>query len=334
MKKKRMILVIMLVVIFLCTSCGTESSKSAPSVGNAPTQEESYGDELGAIADKDLAEGGAQTSNTASGSEKSQEEGKSENSNQKLVYTSQITVETKKYDDALSSLRKSISKYKGIIESENENKDSVIWGSNDMAEVGERRNELTIRIPTENYEKFLQGVEGLGVVTEKSSNVENITKSYHDTSTRIEALKRQEKRVLKMMDEAKTISEMITVEKRLTEIQTELDMYKNQLSVMDMDVAYSTITLTLREVEKEKPTVEPSFASRFGEAFADSFERFISVIQGLAIMFVYFLPYFIFIGAITAVILLILKATSKKKSGKKKIEKKIEKPEKNEEKKN
>lgn len=51
-----------------------------------------------------------------------------------------------------------------------------------------------------------------------------------------------------MLKSADKIEDMITVEARLTEVQTELNKQKTLLSSMDMDVDYSTINLNIEEV--------------------------------------------------------------------------------------
>ncbi|MBQ9157408.1 MAG: DUF4349 domain-containing protein [Eubacterium sp.] len=215
---------------------------------------------------------------------------------QKLVYTCNLSIETTSYKKTMGEIEDQIAKYSGIIESRNEyDRDTGWYRTGHEKTSGTMECTIVVKIPSENYQDFLNSLDGKGKMTSKSMDVTNITRNYYDTQTVIESLKIQEKRLLKMMDEAKTIEDMITVEKRLTEVQTQLNQYKNQLSLMDTQVAYSTVTMDISEVMEYK-TETPgrktnTFSERFINNLEDSWTGFLSFMEGLLFLAIRLLPF-------------------------------------------
>lgn len=201
--------------------------------------------------------------------EAKKEETKSQS--EKIVYTSDVTLESLKYDDTLSGIRSLIQKYDGFIQSENEYDNGGLWYSEDYRSY--RTMNLTVRIPTSHFDEFLDGIEENAHATSKSKNADNITREYNDMSAQIKALEVQEDRLLDMMEKANTIEDMINVENRLTEVQSKLNRFKTQLSIMDSDVDYSTINVTLREVRRYTDTKRP-YLERLRDAFGEGFDGF------------------------------------------------------------
>ena len=136
-------------------------------------------------------------------------------------------------------------------------------------------------------------------------DVQNITRVYNDQTVYIESLEKQEARLLQMMEQAQTIEEMITVEERLTEVQTELNQARSRLAGMDTDVAYSTINISLTEVVKytDNPVKKKTFLERTGAVIAGSISGFLDVMEMLLDVVIYLLPYAVLAGAIVAAVL-------------------------------
>ena len=217
-----------------------------------------------------------------------------EQTSEKLVYSASLTVQTLEYEKSVASLKNLISSRNGIISSEEEYDNNRYWYSS-LESSGTRHLQLTVRIPTESFESFLNEMEGSGKIISKSTNVVNITRQYNDVSVQIEALQKQEKRLLEMMDKAETIEDMIAVESRLTDVQAQLNSYMTQRASMDRDVEYSTVTISLDEV-KVYTDSHPNFFGQLGESFTEGFKSFLYTGGEILLGIVYRLPYLILIG--------------------------------------
>ncbi|MBP3890822.1 MAG: DUF4349 domain-containing protein [Solobacterium sp.] len=202
---------------------------------------------------------------------------------EKLVYRGSLSVETLQYEDSLKTLREQIEKYHGIVEYEEEYNNEHNWYYSDYQKTrGTRNLSMTVRIPTESFQAFMNAGDGMGKVLSRSTNVENITRRYSTTATEIESLEIQQKRLLELLENANTIEEMLAIESRLSEVESSLRIHKNDLNSMDTDIAYSTIHITLSEVMTYTPQQEGLVISRF-------FERAWETIQWTGTFFIYLL---------------------------------------------
>ncbi|MCR5795727.1 MAG: DUF4349 domain-containing protein [Solobacterium sp.] len=208
---------------------------------------------------------------------------------EKLVYTGNMRIETLTYDETVSQLLDLTNKYKGIIENQNENVNDYYWRT-DAEDRSVRSMSLVLRIPTKNFSTFLDDMQGTGKVMSRSVNVENITRQYNDNSVLITSLETQEERLLEMMEKAETIEDMITVEQRLTEVQTELNRLKMNKSSMDTDIEYSTVYLTVNEVRQYQDS-RPDFLHQLQEAFTGGFSDFAYALGGLLLGLTKGLPF-------------------------------------------
>ena len=188
-------------------------------------------------------------------------------SSEKLIYKGELYIETLEYKEALKEIKSLIKKYEGIVEYESEYTSGSSW-YNDNAVVN-LHSTMRLRIPTKHFEAFMSSMEGAGQITNKDTEVINIT--------------------------------MIAVESRLTEVQTDLNLYKSQKSTMDTDIEYSTITVHLDEVRKYSDTTK-TFGTRFVEAVEDSWINFVETLGDMLIGLVHLLPYIIVIVLLVLII--------------------------------
>ena len=89
-----------------------------------------------------------------------------------------------------------------------------------------------------------------------------------------------------MLESAQTVEDMITVERRLSEVESSLKQYRNMLSDMDTDIQYSTVYLNVREVMVYTETNNDLYTGNFGQ-------RFISTLQWTGTFFVWLVQQFI-----------------------------------------
>ena len=294
-----------------------------PSVsGNQDSQSVSASGSTEALAAKDKQDKSTYTDGD-NGSSQSQEDKKSSQSTEKLIYTCRVTVETENYRDSIRQIRESVEKCGGFIESEYEYGDGAGYDYNsseeEAADVSIKHNKLVIRIPMKQYDSFVNGASAFGNVTEKSQDVENITRVYKDTGTRIKALKTQEKRLLQMMEKAETISDMVTVEDRLTDVQAELESYQNSLNEMDSKIDYGTVEFSLHQVKRLSEQGQTSFARKMKNRFLDGLMVVVEFFRGLVLVLAFLLP----IIPLVLIILLIIFGIRKRKMRKKAIKKAI-----------
>lgn len=291
------------VLVLLMTACAGASPHNTSASYDEASHEAGNTDAAGAVYDF----------KNASKEEKNADENGTEGAAgtdpaQKLIYTCHMEIQTLNFSESLKDIRQSIRNHNGIIESESIMDSDYDWyQSPGMKREGTFTSSMAIRIPAEKYEAFLESLEGVGgKITSRSTNVENITRAYNDQTIYIASLEKQEERLLQMMEQAASIEEMITIEQRLTEVQTELNQARSNLANMDTDVAYSTVYLSLTEVVRySDPVRKTTFFERTRSAFSKSIRGFLTAMELLLDVFIYIFPYLLIPGIIAAVTLFV-----------------------------
>lgn len=226
----------------------------------------------------------------------------------KLIRRVSMDLRTQDIEELLTAIDEKVGQLAGYVESSKINMGS---GGNDT-----RYATLTIRIPVEKLEEFTTHVASVSNVTSTSESAEDVTLSYVATESRQKALQAEETRLLALIDEAANLSELLQLEKRLTEIRTELEQVTSQLRVYDNLVDYATVELSIDEVQEYTPVEKPGFWERLGTGFVNSLRGAGNLLLEIITIFVWAIPYLIFPAAALLIVLLILKLNKRKKNRK------------------
>ena len=292
------------VLVLLMTACTGASPYNTSTSYDEASPEAGSEDAAGAAYDFKNASKAEEGNTDVHGNEGAAESG----SAQKLIYTSHMEIQTLDFPALLQDIRKLIRDHDGILESESITDSDYDWyKSSGMKREGTFTSSMVIRVPAEKYEGFLESLEGAGgKITSRSTNVENITRAYNDQTIYIASLEKQEERLLQMMEQAASIEDMITIEQRLTEVQTELNQARSNLANMDTDVAYSTVYLSLTEVVRySDPVRKTTFFERTRSTSSKSIHGFLIAMELLLDVFIYIFPYLLIPGFIAAVTLFV-----------------------------
>lgn len=220
----------------------------------------------------------------------------------KLIKTASATVETKEFDKAITTLRTKAADYGGYIERQSLDSYS-----------SSRDATLVFRIPAEKFDAFLGDVDTVGSTLDFSSRVQDVTTSYASMVARIELLTAQVAQYEELLKTAKDNAEIVSISKPLAEAQNELVSLKAELAVLDKQVSYSTLTLSLYEVSVYTPTEKDPAFRRIGQKFVDALS---GIGSGFVEVFVWFfgnLPYIVLVGAAGFGIAMLLRYLLRKK---------------------
>ena len=222
----------------------------------------------------------------------------------KIIKTVNMNTETKEYDKAISELDRLITENGGFVESSSANGQSLDYNG-----VYRRSAKYTIRIPAEKLNDFLSASQQLLNVTYSHSTSENITAEYYDIQSRLEVLRTERDALNAMLEKATDVDSMLSIRDRLYNVIEEIESYETRLRVYDSLVSYSTVHMTVDEVvEYTKVQVEePTWGERLVEAFKESWEDFADGFQDFTVGFLYAIPTLLVLGAIAAVVVLILR---------------------------
>ena len=278
---------------------GVENSISSYAMADAPAVAGYAMDGSNSLRSGGSSDG---TALLTSGELESAEESTRAAESSKIIYTANLTLESKDYDGARAALDAALQEAGGYLESSDEYSSS---GSS-------RSVSLTLRVPQENYESFLAAVAGAGNVTYKSQQAEDVTAQYMDVEARLDSLKEQRDRLQELKASADNLSDLLQIEASLSDVQYQLESYQSQLDWYSRQVECCTVYLSLEEVQTYTPADE-SFGAQLLTALRSGWSGFVSAVQAAAVAVVGAWPFVLLLAACGVVYGIVRRRAKKQK---------------------
>ena len=293
MKRKAMLLFI--VAALALTGCGNGAATESSAYNKAADSSDSWSEGFDGYETSE--DGMAETGQEASGQYE-----------QKLIRTYSYTFETLEFDSSMQFIDQKVSEYGGYIES------SETSGSTN------RHAYLTIRIPEQKCDAFLNEAGSIGEIIYKSSSSEDITLNYYDTAAKLESLNTQRERLLELLENAASLDDVVSLEQHLSDVEYEINRYTTMLKVYDNKVDYVTISFTINEVQQIQVVEDDSFLTQIKKGLAGNTSAVINGLMDFVIFLITGIPYFIIIGIVVVIVVWIVKKVKKSKAKKRAAE--------------
>ena len=104
---------------------------------------------------------------------------------------------------------------------------------------------LVVKIPADKFEKFLSNSENLGNVNSRSISTDDVTESYYDIENRIKNKSILRDRFREYLKKADTIEDIMSVERQLNDVTTEIEQLEGSFRGLNRDIDYSTVSFSL-----------------------------------------------------------------------------------------
>jgi hypothetical protein len=160
--------------------------------------------------------------------------GESGNDSRMIAYTVNIQISVNNVEETRKTLTEKIEDFDGFITRESD-------------------NQITSRIPVEHMEEFLGITRTLGKVESESKTGVDITDQYRDNVIRLENLRNLRSRYLELLHIAETVADLLSIEKELERVNTEIEIMEGRIQYAQMSVAYSNITVRFNERVRPGP---------------------------------------------------------------------------------
>jgi hypothetical protein len=214
-------------------------------------------------------------------------------SGQKLIRTENITAETTDFDNAVNAIKARVGELSGYIES------SSTYGTGKGYNL--RSVNMCVRIPEESLDLFMQTVGSSTLILSSSESTKDVTLDYVDMESHVKALRAEQEALMSLLEQAVSLDDIIRIQSQLTQVRYEIESYESSLRTMDNLVSYSTVNLTLSEVERETIIVEKkSFGQEVTAGLQSNLYSIIQWVRSAALWLIISLPYI----AIWAVVIL------------------------------
>lgn len=223
----------------------------------------------------------------------------------KIILTYRVVAATENYDETFEKLNHAVTDAGGYFD-----------GSSVVKEGNFRHADFSIRIPAEKSDSFVENLSSYMVINSSRSASEDVTTAYVDLESRIAALEAEEAALKALYDSAESYSDTIVISERLYQVIAELEGKKSQLLSYNSKIAYSTITLSLRETDRPEET---GVFSRIGRQFSDNLRGIGNFFVSLFVFFLGNLPVLLLLGAVIFVIVLLVRRSMKKSAKKREL---------------
>jgi len=196
-------------------------------------------------------------------------------SERKIIYTITANIDTDNLDDTLKFIKSK------------KNADEWI----DEESISSNRAYIVLRIKSERIDEFLDSISSTGTMSNLHRTSEDVSLDYQDKTNLINSLNAEMERLIDLQAEA-SISDLIEINKRITEIDYELANLTKEVNALDSLVNYSKITLN---IYGKRPTSELPFGKKMINAFTSGFEALLEFFKFLIIAIAALLPFAIII---------------------------------------
>ena len=230
---------------------------------------------------------------------------------QKLIYIGEMEIESEQFEADYAALKEQVSAMGGYLAGE------TLSGTAPVAygDAG-RYGELVARIPTEHFQAFLDDTDGRMDIVRRHVDVQDITEYYYDNEARIELLETRYAKLEEHLRSAERMEDIIALEQEMSEILSELDELKGTRRHLDHQVAYSTLTIEIREVVRSSgvATSKEGVGSRMGEAFNGTLRAIGVFFENAAVFLVGASPLLLILAVIALAVLFCVRAGKKRRA--------------------
>ena len=216
----------------------------------------------------------------------------------KIVYRADLTIET---TDLVGTREKILN----LMETEN--------GILEYNEQNEQQFYLSLKIPAEKFEEFLNEAKAVGRVIYSSISANDVTEQYIDTETRLASKRALLEKYQSYLPQAKDLKEILEVEAQINSVTTELEQWEGRLQRLEKEITYSSVSVRLKL---------PAYIGKEDEAKTLS-DLFLSIGKNLRTAFAYIALGLIYIAAVggpfiaaVVIIALCIRIVRRKKRGK------------------
>src|SRR5690606_21846616 len=216
---------------------------------------------------------------------------------QKIIKTARLAFETKDVEATHQKILKLASQNKGLVQSDNSGKDYNRIYKN-----------LTVRIPTENFQQFIDGIsEGVDYVDHRDISRQDVSEEFIDLEARLKAKRTLEERYLELLKKANKVEEMLQIERELSNIREEIEAKQGRLQYLQNQVSMSTVN-----IEFYKTTAETGITQSYGQKMKNALQGGWNGISVFFLGILYLWPLFLVALIIVFVLRIFLKNRRKK----------------------
>ncbi|WP_338739515.1 DUF4349 domain-containing protein [Haloplanus salilacus] len=277
MERRRLTLVLLAALVLLAGCNGAGSAGGGGDAGYAETAVE-------AQAEPRAADSGGSGGGGDGGDGGNAGDTDADASGRSIIRTGEVRIRVEDYEASESNLTAVAEERGGYV-------------SDSAKRIRERDGEdwttgrVVLRVPAEDFSESMTAVESEGTVLESRTSSEDVTDQVVDLEARLENLRAERDRLRTLYDRANDTEDVIAIERRLSEVQTEIERTEARLQNIQRRVAYATITVELVEPRPDRPAPDQWYDTPVVGAFLESVEGVGILLRAMVVGAAYAAPY-------------------------------------------
>ncbi len=301
--KKVFAILVSLLLILSFAACASSAKDEATMEEEAPRASEDYDGQMlgGGYSGMTASESGwnytADASKDTAETPAVNDSAAAETTGRKLIRTVTMELQTLEFDTFTEQIDAMVTDLGGYVQSSSFNGNSIYSSS-------DRNVGYTLRIPADKLDAFLEQIGGMANVTYRNEETQDVTLDYVDIEAHKESLQTEYDRLIELLAMAENVDAIVTLEARLSEVRYQIESYESQLRMYDNQVDYSTVYLTIDEVQRETQVEEGTVWDRISTRLSDNFYQIGQDFENFTVWFVSSLPYIVIWAVIIAVLAL------------------------------
>ncbi len=187
-----------------------------------------------------------------------------------LVRHGRASIEVKTLDEAVTRLRQAAGQFGGFVAN------TALQSGNDE----KRSATLQLRVPSAQFDAAVAALSQLGKVESVHVSAEDVGEEYVDLGARLTNARRVEARLVEMLaTRTGRLSDVLTVEQELARVRMEAERYEARMRWLERRASLSSLDVSIHE---KFPLLDsPRGRGPIVEAFADAWQRMVSVVAFL-----------------------------------------------------
>lgn len=214
-------------------------SSQPPAPAAPPAAAPAGGVAVGAAVTSDSAAQRAAPANAAAAAGSALPDTSAQVLDRMVIRTAQMSVEVADMEAALAQVRQIVSRGDGIVSASNTRIEKVNDQDRMVAD-------LTLLVRSVAADATLSDLRGLGKVTTETSGSQDITEEYVDLGSNLRNLQASETAILKLMDKASQIQDVLALQRELTNVRGQIERIQGRKTYLERRSDMATITLALR----------------------------------------------------------------------------------------
>ncbi len=193
---------------------------------------------------------------------------------QQVIRTANLRFQVKDLNESTQAFQEAVRRHKASISSSNQTQDA-----------GQVTAYMQIRVDHRQFDALVDELLKSSVyLNSKAINAQDVTEEYIDLTTRLKTRKALEARYLEILQQARTVEDIMKVEQQLSQVREQIESQEARLKYLKDQVQLSTIYL--EAYQQLAYAAEPSigFWQKFSQSLSNGwifFTRFMLVIVSL-----------------------------------------------------